>query len=362
MDPGKPAGAVRVLVINPGSTSTKLALYDSEALAFSESAYHNWHSSGKDSSISGQKEERKGSVLNALANRGVELSSIDAVVGRCGNIMPVESGVYSISDLMIEDINSSLSIHASSLGAIIAREIADGLGVPSYAVDPIDVDEIGPLGRLSGFVGIERSSIFHALNQKATAKAAAERLGKQYENCRLIVAHLGGGITVGAHLYGRVADVNDALNGEGPFTPERSGAVPLLPLIEMCFSGEYQKDEIISMVSRNGGMQAYLGTNDLKTAQKMIDAGDIFAATVVDTMAYQVSKEIGSMFAVLQGRCDAIVLTGGLAYSSRFTGSIKERVDAFCPVFTIPGELEMQALAMGALAAYKGECEVKVYE
>jgi butyrate kinase len=360
--PPKPEGAMRTLVINPGSTSTKYAVYDDESLVFEENAHHSRASLDLYGSVLGQKGARMGVVRSSLGERGVPLSSIDAVAGRGGTIKPVESGTYPITDLMISDLAANPALHASSLGAVIARELADEMGVPSFVVDPIVVDEMDPLARLSGMAGVERTSVFHALNQKATARIAAERLGKPYENCRLVVAHLGGGITVGAHRYGRVIDVNDALNGEGAFTPERSGAVPLLPLVEMCFSGEYAKEEIVAMITKNGGMQAYLGTNDLKAAQKMIDAGDTFAATVVDSMAYQVSLAIGGMFAALEGRCDAIVLTGGLAHSSRFTGSIKERVDRFAPIFAIAGEHEMHALMRGALSVLKGWEAPKTYE
>ncbi|MCL2243150.1 MAG: butyrate kinase [Treponema sp.] len=353
--PQKAKNAFRILAINPGSTSTKFALFDDDICVLSQTIRHDssvLHSFG---SILNQKEFRKLCIMQSLKENEVELSSIDAIAGRGGLLKPIESGVYSINKKMLEDLNSAAaSVHASALGAIIASETAAPLGVNAYVVDPIVVDEMDRNAKLTGMPGIERSSVFHALNQKAIARRLASQLGKPYENARLIVAHLGGGITVGAHHYGRVIDVNDALAGEGPFTPERTGAVPLIPVINMCFSGEYTQSEMMEKITKNGGMKAYLGTSELIEAQKMINDGDEFAALVLDSMAYQVSKEIGAMAAVLEGLADAIILTGGLAYSSRFTGAIKKRVNKFAPVYVFPGEDEMLALASGVLRVLKG--------
>lgn len=361
--PPKKAGAFRILTINPGSTSTKFAVYDDEEAALTGVVRHERKMLDECGSIFGQRELRRESIMGELSRRGVDERSLDAIAGRGGLVKPIESGTYIINDAMLRDLGrAAASVHASALGAIIAAVEAEKLDIPAYVVDPIVVDEIDPLGRLTGMPGIERMSIFHALNQKAIARRAASDMGKKYEDCRFVVAHLGGGITVGAHWYGRVIDVNDAIAGEGPFTPERTGSLPAGPLIEMCYSGEYTKDEMIERVTKSGGMQSYLGTNDLKTAQKMIDSGDDFAALVVDSMAYQVCKEIGSMMAVLEGRADAIILTGGLAYSSRFTGFIKERVDALAPVRVYPGEDEMLALMSGALRVLRGEETAREYE
>jgi len=257
---------------------------------------------------------------------------------------------------MLEDLHSATAaIHASALGAIIASEIAVPLGIPAYVVDPIVVDEMDRNAKLTGMPGVERSSVFHALNHKAIARRLAAELGKPYENARFIVAHLGGGITVGAHRYGRVIDVNDGLAGEGPFTPERTGAIPVIPIINMCFSGEYTQAEMVEKVTSKGGMKAYLGTSDEAEVQKMINNGDEFAALLLDSMAYQVAKEIGAMAAVLEGLVDAIILTGGLAHSIRFTGAVKQRVDKFAPVYVFPGEDEMLALASGVLRVLRGK-------
>ena len=354
--PQKKDGVFRILAINPGSVSTKFALYDDESCIFEKKIRHDAQELSHYKNVLEQREMRRNSILGDMKAAGIELSSVDAIAGRGGLLKPIDSGVYVISDRMLEDLQSATaSIHASALGAIMAREIAAPLGIPAYVVDPIVVDEMDRNAKLTGIPGVERSSVFHALNQKAIARRLAAELGKPYENARFIVAHLGGGISVGAHRYGRVIDVNDALSGEGPFTPERSGAIPAVPIINMCFSGEYTQAEMIEKVVGKGGMKAYLGTSDEDEVQKMINNGDEFAALVLDSMAYQVSKEIGAMAAVLEGLVDAIILTGGLAHSNRFTGAIKQRVDKLAPVHVFPGEDEMLALASGVLRVLRGK-------
>lgn len=361
--PAKIEGAYRILAINPGSTSTKFAVYDDETEILVHTISHDQQSLEDCGSILEQKGYRRNCIEEVLNEAEISLATIDAVSGRGGLVKPIESGTYLVNDRMIEDLNSvTASIHASALGALLAREIATEVGVRAYVVDPVVVDEMDRLAKLSGMPGVERSSTFHALNQKATAKRLCEKLGKSYENSRLVVAHLGGGITVGAHRYGRVIDVNDAIAGEGPFTPERSGSVPLSAIINMCFSGEYSAKEMHSKIVGKGGVQGYLGTNDLRKVEKMINDGDEFAALVLDSMAYQVSKEIGAMCAVLEGRVDGIILTGGLAHSSRFTGSIKQRVDRLAEVYVYPGENEMLALMGGVLRVLRGEERVATYE
>jgi butyrate kinase len=359
----KAAGTCRILAINPGSTSTKFAVYDNETMIFEEAVRHDENVLVRYPAVLDQRELRRDCIMNALSETGIPPESLDAIAGRGGLLKPIESGTYAINNKMLEDLNSATaSIHASALGAIIAAEIAGPLGIPAYVVDPVVVDEMDRNAKLTGMPGVERSSVFHALNQKAIARRLAAEIGKPYENARFIVAHLGGGITVGAHRYGRVIDVNDAISGEGPFTPERTGGIPALPLVSMCFSGEYTEAEMIEKVTKRGGMHAYLGTADLRIVQKMINDGDEFAALVLDSMAYQVSKEIGAMAAVLEGIIDAIVLTGGLAHSYRFTGAIKQRVDKLAPVYVIPGEDEMLALMGGALRVLRGREAVAKYE
>lgn len=346
----------RILAINPGSTSTKVAVYEDEQPLFVNNVRHSRLELDAAGSIVGQKDLRHQVVLDALAADGIALDSIDVVVARGGLLEPIDSGVYLINERMLSALtDASASVHASALGGIIGYSIGKLLDIPAYVVDPIVVDELDQYAKLTGFPGMERKSVFHALNQKEVARRCARDLGEEYENSRFIVAHMGGGITVGAHRYGRVIDVNDALSGEGAFTPERTGSIPALPLIDLCFSGEYSKQELIDIVTKKGGMTAYIGTNDLKKCEKLIKEGDEYAALVLESMAYQVSKEIGAMAAVLEGRVDAIILTGGLAYSTRFTGSIKEHVSLIAPVKVYPGEDEMRALVSGALRVLRGE-------
>lgn len=346
----------RILAVNPGSTSTKVAVFENETLIVDEVVRHAKGDLAGFQSVVEQKDLRSAVVLDVLRAHGVELDSLDAVVGRGGLIDPIDSGTYVINKRMMDDlIDSAAAVHASALGGIIAEEIGRAAGVPSYVVDPVVVDELDQNAKLTGFPGIERRSVFHALNQKAIARRCAAEMGTTYENGRFIVAHMGGGITVGAHRYGRVIDVNDALSGEGPFTPERTGGIPALPLIRLCFSGAYTEKELIDIVTKTGGMMAYLGTNDLRKCERLIKEGDEYAALVLESMAYQVSKEIGAMTAALEGRVDAIILTGGLAYSNRFTGCIKQRVGLIAPVKAYPGEDEMRALAEGALRVLRGE-------
>ncbi|MDR1836793.1 MAG: butyrate kinase [Treponema sp.] len=361
--PPKPENTFRILIINPGSTSTKLAVYDNETEIFSKTVQHRDDELRRFPSILEQKDFRKDCILSEVQAAGILPGSFDAVSGRGGLLKPIESGAYLVGDAMLADLQTAAAaIHASALGAIIAAEIAGPLSIPAYVVDPVVVDEMDRNAKLTGMPGIERSSVFHALNQKAIARRVAEKIGKVYENARFVIAHLGGGITVGAHRYGRVIDVNDALSGEGPFTPERAGGVPAVSLINMCFSGEYTREELLERINGRGGMRGYLGTSDERAVQKMINDGDEFAALVLDSMAYQVSKEIGSMVAVLEGRVDAIVLTGGLAHSNRFTGAVKQRVDRLAPLYVFPGEDEMLALMSGALRVLRGEEAVVVYE
>ncbi|GHV80206.1 hypothetical protein AGMMS49944_19970 [Spirochaetia bacterium] len=360
--PPKTAGALRILAINPGSTSTKFGLYDNEKCILKKTIRHDAASLARYASVLDQKEFRRDCIMKSLEEAGLDYASLDAVAGRGGLLKPIESGTYLINRKMLADLHSATAaIHASALGAIIAAEIAGPLSIPAYVVDPVVVDEMDRNAKLTGMPGVERSSVFHALNQKAIARRLAAELGMQYENTRFIVAHLGGGITVGAHRYGRVIDVNDALSGEGPFTPERTGSIPAIPLINMCFSGEYTEAEMIEKISGKGGMKAYLGTADLRDIQKMINDGDEFAALALDSMAYQVSKEIGAMAAVLEGLVDAIILTGGLAYSTRFTGAIKQRVDKLAPVHVFPGEDEMLALVSGVRRVLGGTEEAAQY-
>ncbi len=353
----------RILTINPGSTSTKIAIFDNEKPVFEEVLRHSTEELAPYPTIYSQYQFRKEVILETLNKKGINLTKLSAVVGRGGLLQPIPSGTYEVSDKMVEDMRLGLlGEHASNLGGILAKEIASQLNIPSFIVDPVVVDEMDDVARISGMPEIERISIFHALNQKAVARRAAKDLGKSYEEANLIVAHLGGGISVGAHKKGKVVDVNNALDGEGPFSPERSGGLPVEGLLKMCFSGKYTQDEIKRKIKGKGGLVAYLGTNDAREVEKMIQEGNTEAELVYQAMAYQVAKEIGNCAAVLAGDIDAIVLTGGIAYSKMLTGWIKERVEFISQVLIYPGEDEMIALAEGGLRVLRGEEKAKRYE
>ncbi|MBC7082263.1 MAG: butyrate kinase [Bacillota bacterium] len=352
----------RILVINPGSTSTKIAVYLDDDVVFQETISHG---SGELARLGGVLEQyrlRLDAILEALERHGETVSGFDAVVGRGGLLKPVEGGVYEVNDEMVHDLIGNGSVpHASNLGAPLAREIAARAGVRAYIADPVVVDEMWEVARLSGLPEIPRRSVFHALNQKAVARRAARDIGMRYEDVNLVVAHLGGGITVGAHLKGRVVDVSNGLDGEGPFTPERAGALPALGVVGLCFSGKYSEDDMMRKLVGGGGLVAHLGTSDAVEIERRIDAGDEHARLIYEAMAYQVAKEIGAYAAVLSGDIDAIILTGGLAHSRRLVEWIRDRVSFVAPVMVYPGENEMQALAEACLRVLRGEEEAKAY-
>lgn len=352
----------KVLVINPGSTSTKIGVFSGETLLMEHTIRHSAEEVSLYPSIIDQYAFRKEGILTALETEGISISKLDAVCGRGGLLRPIEGGTYSVNDAMIEDLRKGYSgQHASNLGGILAKEIATGLNIPAFIVDPVVVDELAPLARISGFPLINRKSIFHALNQKAVARRYAKQVDKKYEDLRLIVTHMGGGITVGAHAAGKVIDVNNGLHGDGPFSPERAGTVPIGDLVELCFSGNYFRSEVMKSLVGEGGLVGYLGTNDAVLVEKRIATGDEKAKLIYEAMAYQIGKEIGSAAAVLQGRVDAIILTGGLAYGKGFIELITSSVDWISDVVVYPGEDELQALAEGAIRVLSGEEKAKNY-
>ncbi len=352
----------RLLVINPGSTSTKIAIYDNEKVVLEETLRHSNDELSDYEKIYDQYEFRKNIILETLNEQGINITKLSAVVGRGGLLNPIAGGTYKVNEKMLEDLKVGvLGEHASNLGGIIAHEIASQLNIPAFIVDPVVVDEMDEVARISGMPEIKRKSIFHALNQKAVARRAASELGKSYEEVNLIVAHLGGGVSVGAHRKGRVVDVNNALDGEGPFSPERAGGLPVGDLIKLCFSGEYTLGDIKKKIKGNGGLVAYLGTNDAREVGKMIENGDKKAELVYQAMAYQVAKEIGSASAVLEGKVNGIILTGGIAYDKMFTQWIIDRVGFISKVFVYSGEDELGALAGGGLRVLRKEEEAKVY-
>lgn len=353
----------RTLAINPGSTSTKIAIYDNEKPLFEEVLRHSAEEIAQYKSIFDQYSFRKKVILETLNQKDINITKLAAVVGRGGLLQPIPGGTYDVNEVMREDLKKGVQgEHASNLGGVLAHEIAAQLNIPAFIVDPVVVDEMEEVSRYSGNPELPRKSIFHALNQKAVGRRAAKELGKKYEEAKLIVAHLGGGISVGAHRLGRVIDVNNALDGDGPFSPERSGGVPAGELMRACFSGEYTQQEIYKKIVGKGGLVAYLNTNDGREVVASINEGDEKAEIIYKAMAYQVSKEIGSCAAVLKGQIDAIVLTGGLAYDNLLTGWIKEHVAFLSRVLVYPGEDEMIALVEGALRILRGEEEAKTYQ
>lgn len=352
----------RILAINPGSTSTKIGVFNDERMILEETIRHEQKALSKYHNIIDQCSFRKEVILESLDKNNMNLSKLDAVVGRGGLLRPIEGGTYMVNEQMLTDLKKGqFGQHASNLGGIIAHEIASQLNIHAYIVDPVVVDELEPIARISGFPDFERKSIFHALNQKAVARRVAEELGKKYEELSLVVVHMGGGITVGCHKNGRVIDVNNGLHGEGPFSPERAGTVPAGDLVSLCFSGEYYADEIMKKIVGHGGLVGYLGTNDAVEVENRIAKGDEKAELVYDAMAYQIAKEIGAAATVLHGNIDAIILTGGLAYGTEFVKKITDRVDWICKIIVKPGENELQALAEGALRVLRKEEPVKKY-
>ncbi|MFG6148583.1 butyrate kinase [Halobacillus sp. B23F22_1] len=346
----------RILVINPGSTSTKIGVFDNEEVIFEKTMRHSHEEINQYNHIIEQYDFRKSVILKELDNAEINIQSLSAVCGRGGLLRPIEGGTYEVNEAMLEDLKNGYNgEHASNLGGIIASEIAKGLNIDAYIVDPVVVDELQDIARVSGVPEIPRKSIFHALNQKAVARRASEDLRKPYSKSRLIVTHMGGGITIGAHAEGRVIDVNNGLHGDGPFSPERAGTVPAGDLVSMCFSGRYYRDEIMKKLVGQGGLMAYLDTNDGLEVEKMIEHGDKKAKLVYEAMAYQISKEIGSMSAALEGRVDAIALTGGLAYGKGFTDEISKRVSWISDVLIYPGENELEALNEGTLRVLNRE-------
>jgi len=353
----------RILAINPGSTSTKIAIYDNEKPLFEEVLRHSSEELSRYKTIFDQYSFRKEVILETLSQKDINITKLAAVVGRGGLLHPIQGGTYGVNDAMLEDLKKGVQgEHASNLGGVLAHEIAIQLNIPAFIVDPVVVDEMEPVARYSGNPLLPRKSIFHALNQKAVGRRAAKDLGNRYENSHLIVAHLGGGISVGAHQNGRVIDVNNALDGDGPFSPERSGGVPAGELMRTCFSGNFSQQELNRQIVGKGGLVAYLNTNDGRDVVARIKEGDHKAEVVYRAMAYQVAKEIGGCAAVMKGRVDAIVLTGGLAYDELLTGWIKEQVSFISRVLIYPGEDEMIALTEGTLRILRKEETAKVYQ
>lgn len=352
-----------ILAVNPGSTSTKLGLYNGKELVFDSSIRHSADELSDFDRISDQFSFRKKVIVEELEKRNVKLDDIKAIVGRGGLLKPIESGIYEVNELMKRDLaEGKRGEHASNLGGLIASDIAADIpGSKAFIVDPVVVDEMQDVARLSGHPLLQRRSIFHALNQKAVARSYAESVKKEYKDLNLIIAHMGGGISIGAHLKGRVVDVNNALNGDGPFSPERSGSLPAGQLVQLCFSGDYSEQEIMKMLTGSGGMVAYLGTNSFMDICRQSDSGDAKARLVSEASAYQVAKDIAAAAAVLKGRVDAIILTGGMAYEESHVEYIKDMVSFIAEVVVYPGEDELKALAYSGMLALEEKVGIKEY-
>ena len=375
----------KILAINPGSTSTKIALYDDEQPTLALTLRHSAEEIARFPRIIDQLDWRKEMVLEALAKNNFDVKSLSAVIGRGGLIKPIESGVYEVNAALKNDLVNAQREHASNLGGLIAElfflgfrfglglrlllgnggqiaeQIAQAAGVKAYIADPVVVDELDDIARLSGIPECPRISIFHALNQKAIARRHAEKVGKRYEDLNLVVAHMGGGISVSAHCKGRVIDTNNALDGDGPIAPERAGTVPAGALVNLCFSGKYSQRDVLKMLAGKGGLVAHLNQNSGQQICIDIEKGDQKSKAVLDAMSYSIAKEIGAMAAVLKGQVDAILLTGGVAYNEPVNDVIREHCSFLAPIFIYPGEDEMGALMLNALSVLRGERTPKVY-
>lgn len=350
----------KILAVNPGSTSTKVAVYEDENQMFTETVVHSDEELRKFDRVTDEFDMRKANILLALEKHGVKLEELAAVVGRGGQLGNIHAGGYFVTEDMKKELTDQATIeHASNLGALIAEAIAAPLGIPAYIYDAVGADELPGIARITGIPEVVRQSFCHVLNSKAMARKAAKNMGKTYQTANFLVAHLGGGISVSAHEKGRIIDVITA--DGGPFSPERSGSVPLNYIVDMCYSGTYSKKEIKKKIAGMGGLKAYLGTSNCIEIEKMIENGDARARQLYEAQAYQIAKGIGELAPVLKGNIDAVIITGGVAYSKMLTGWITDAVKFIAPVIILPGENELESLAAGALRILKGEEEAEAF-
>lgn len=360
--PAAECGNERVLVINPGSTSTKIAVYEGEKEVFGKTLRHAAEELAAYETLADQRGFRRSLVMEALEEHGLHLDSMAAIACRGGLLRPIPSGTYRINERMVEEcVEERQGSHASNLGAMIGYEMERSTGIPAYVVDPPSVDELAPEAIYSGHPLIRRVSLFHALNQKAVARHYAAETHRRYQDLNLVVCHMGGGISVGAHSKGKIVDTQDAVGGEGPFSPGRAGSMPVNQIVKLCFSGKYTQEEIMEMLVSKGGMYAYAGTTSVRELQERAGSGEEEVRRLLDAFCYQVAKEIGAMSACLKGRVDQIIFTGGIAYSESLTAKLREAVEWIAPVTIYPGEDEMLALAQGALRVLRGEEAAKEY-
>lgn len=353
---------MQVLAINPGSTSTKIALFENEDLVWKEMVEHPADRMLGYGRVSDQYLFRLDAILDVLEHRGCRIDRLGAIVARGGLLKPLAGGTYLVDSHLVEELrNATEGEHASNLGGIIAYYLAMRANINAYIVDPVSVDEMEPWARLSGLPELARMSQSHALNMKAVGRKVAREAGADYSGVNLVVAHLGSGISVAAHRRGKMIDVNNA-NNEGPFSPERCGTLPAVGLARLCYSGKYSEEKMLAKILKEGGMYAYLGTKDAREAEERMTAGDGQAKLVLEACSYQIAKEIGAMAAVLAGDVDWVILTGGLAKSAFITGNIMNRVRFIAPVVVVPGEEEMESLVLGALRVLNNEEPALVYQ
>ncbi len=351
-----------ILTINPGSTSTKIALFEDLKLVVEETVRHSKKTLMKYDELIDQLDMRKKVINKFLKKNEIKIEQIEGFIGRGGLVKPVKSGIYQVNNKMIDDLsNNKFGEHASNLGGIIAYELAKTVGKDAYIADPVVVDEMSSVAKISGLNGISRRPLWHALNQKAVARKYARKYGKKYEELNLIVAHLGGGISVGLHKRGRVTDVNNALDGDGPFSPERSGSLPVGSVIDLSFNGQYTREQLAKLTHGFGGLVSYLDTNDAERVSEMIGNKEVFAQRVLKAMVYQIAKEIGSLYAVTRGNLDAIIITGGLAYNQDVLQPLLEYLDHLGDIAVYPGEDELEALAINMYRLLNKEIELSIY-
>lgn len=351
------------LVINPGSTSTKVAIFEDLEMICSETLRHDSRKLQKFDEIVDQIPLRRKIILDFLTRNNIQLDEIDHFIGRGGLMKPVKSGIYEVNELMIKDLGECVyGEHASNLGGLLAYDFASKVLKKAYIADPVVVDEMSSVAKISGLNGIARKPIWHALNQKAIGRKYAASVSEEYENMNLIIAHLGGGISVGLHKRGRVTDVNNALDGEGPFSPERTGGLPVAGVYELAFSGQYSLDQMKKLNHGFGGLVSYLGTNDAEKVGQMISEGDVYAKRVLKAMVYQIAKEIGSLYAVTRNNLDAIIITGGLAYNQDVVIPLLEYLDHLGNVVVYPGENELEALNQNVVNLVENKQVLKIYE
>lgn len=353
----------RILAINPGSTSTKFAVFFDEKCVFTKTIRHPLEQLLRYKNIIDQFAFRKGLIIESLVEEGIDVDAIKYIIGRGGLTYPLSSGVYRVNNLMLQHLREGvMGQHASNLGPMLADYIA--LQIPeaqAFIADPVVTDELQDVARYAGHPKFERRSVFHALNHKAVARFHAKKLQKEYEELNLIIAHIGGGISVAAHKNGRVIDVNNALDGEGGFSPERTGTLPVGQVIDMCFSGDFSLEEMKRMVTGEGGFVAYLGTNDARDVENRAKSGEQKAIAIQEALFYQLSKMIGEMAVVLGGKVDGIIITGGMAYNKELSKYIRNKTAFISDLYVYPGEDELQALAMNALRVAKGEIVPNTY-